>query len=592
MTIKSIKIKNVRGIDEIEISSPVFHNKPNILVAPNGFGKSSIATAFKNAAHQTSIKMPSRDRHRHNDDALAEIVIELDGTERGSVLSVTETARTNEIRKKFDIHVISDLRRVKAHSRKIGGYSKPEGRIVIDPIEICSVPPSIKSPYKKAEVSRQLGCPKKLVPDLSTTLFCSPTFVLKADHVLQDIKAIRKPRNWSKMEAVAKKAASFLEGENNDVLTSISSLVADCAPLADMLAIAEEASSLSNIDAFLAVYQLGLLTPPGDDSLRSYIKRLRYKELKESLARLLADLGTAWKAARVHERGGKLIVIMPDPEHISNGQRDVLLLACMLHMVRSSDTRKKAILVIDEVFDYLDDANLIVAQYFVSKLISESKLEKREIYVILLTHLDPKFFKNYVFSNQHVIYLNNERPLASPPAMKKMLAARSDPKVSSETRDGIAKYLLHYFPGGFNLSPGLGEIKGCRPTWGEPGRFARYVAEEFGKFNAGLECDPLAICAATRRAVEALAYLQLGDEDDKHAFIESHKTIAKLQFAAARGAVVPEAHYLLRIIFDDGLHWRPERDNLVAIAGKLSNPILKTMIVEAVRAADEAVQVP
>lgn len=46
MYIKSITIDNVRGFEHWTLEQAILPNRPNILVAPNGFGKSSIATAF------------------------------------------------------------------------------------------------------------------------------------------------------------------------------------------------------------------------------------------------------------------------------------------------------------------------------------------------------------------------------------------------------------------------------------------------------------------------------------------------------------------------------------------------------------------
>lgn len=43
---------------------------------------------------------------------------------------------------------------------------------------------------------------------------------------------------------------------------------------------------------------------------------------------------------------------------------------------------KKYLLLIDEVFDYLDDANLLAAQYYVSQLLD--KASSSEVYIVLL----------------------------------------------------------------------------------------------------------------------------------------------------------------------------------------------------------------
>ena len=45
--IKIIEIENIKGIHRKTFNLDIFPNKPSLLVAPNGFGKSSLATAFK-----------------------------------------------------------------------------------------------------------------------------------------------------------------------------------------------------------------------------------------------------------------------------------------------------------------------------------------------------------------------------------------------------------------------------------------------------------------------------------------------------------------------------------------------------------------
>ena len=139
MTIKNICIENIRGIDLLTIDADILKNRPNILVAPNGFGKTSIATAFRCAADQTSIKVRGEDRHKHEENRKSKIELELEENGSQSKLSVTENAHSNDVRKHFDIHVVSDLRKIKATTQWIpGGQGKPKGKMVIEPIVICN----------------------------------------------------------------------------------------------------------------------------------------------------------------------------------------------------------------------------------------------------------------------------------------------------------------------------------------------------------------------------------------------------------------------------------------------------------------------
>ena len=244
--------------------------------------------------------------------------------------------------------------------------------------------------------------------------------------------------------------------------------------------------------------------------------------------------------------------------------------------------KENAILIIDEVFDYLDDANLTAAQFYVSQIIQDYQEQKRKIYPIILTHLNPNFFRNYVFSNQNVIYLESQNQYDSIGALKKLISSRNDRSVPEDLKNNISKYLVHYHVDHFDFTDELATINGTRSSWAKTGIFQRFLSEEFQKYKDGEAYDPLAICAITRRRIEEKAYSQIAKKPTASEFFETHKTAPKLDFAVSNGASIPESHYLLRIIFDDGLHWDMSRDNTIPIVAKLSNPIIKQMIVNAV----------
>ena len=65
MVINSITIENVKGIERLEIKQTIKPNRPNILVAPNGFGKSSIAIAF-NSLKANKIELADENMHNGN----------------------------------------------------------------------------------------------------------------------------------------------------------------------------------------------------------------------------------------------------------------------------------------------------------------------------------------------------------------------------------------------------------------------------------------------------------------------------------------------------------------------------------------------
>jgi hypothetical protein len=55
-------------------------------------------------------------------------------------------------------------------------------------------------------------------------------------------------------------------------------------------------------------------------------------------------------------------------------------------------------------------------------------------------------------------------------------------------------------------------------------------------------------------------------------------TRKKLVYAESVGVTVPEYYYLLGVIYNDGMHWRENRDNISPIAAKLENLTIRHMI--------------
>lgn len=96
MTISQIEIRNIKGISHECFNVQLKAYKPNLLVAPNGFGKSSVATAFSSMNTQ---RMDLADKDHHKEDLKLEP--ELSITVDANKLTADKTK--NEIRKQFDV---------------------------------------------------------------------------------------------------------------------------------------------------------------------------------------------------------------------------------------------------------------------------------------------------------------------------------------------------------------------------------------------------------------------------------------------------------------------------------------------------------
>ena len=82
-----------------------------------------------------------------------------------------------------------------------------------------------------------------------------------------------------------------------------------------------------------------------------------------------------------HITDGKMILSIGDAQRISNGERDTLTFIAMLIQAESYFIKKDNILIIDEVFDYMDDAFLFVCESasVKDKVQNSSKLLLQEI---------------------------------------------------------------------------------------------------------------------------------------------------------------------------------------------------------------------
>ncbi|WP_288621601.1 hypothetical protein, partial [uncultured Treponema sp.] len=331
------------------------------------------------------------------------------------------------------------------------------------------------------------------------------------------------------------------------------------------------------LHVFGIIWAISYLLENYPNETEKYFIFERYQFYKNNLKSIISNINTSkFKKALVNEKGGNLNVVIPEPKFISNGQRDVLILISYLYHAQMCLKKQNSILVIDEVFDYLDDANLTVAQFYISKIIEDFKNADRQLFPMLLTHLNPNFFKNYVFSKQKVHYLNEGIQIVTP-ALQKLIDNRSDENL----KDLISRYLLHFHTDNYDFQEKLSTINGVRSSWGKKGNFEQFIEDEFNKYKTGSNYDPIAICAYTRKRIEEKVYFELTER--KEDFLKQYTTSEKLKIALSTGLEIPEEYFLLRIIYDEGLHSNSAKNNTAAIEAKLSNPIIKDMIIDATK---------
>lgn len=570
--LKVIEIENIKGIQHKRFELDIKANKPSLLVAPNGFGKSSLATAF-NSMNNRRIDLKEDDFHGEIEANLPRIYIEYVRPD-GTVLNLEATSTTNTISSEIDCFVINNLTKPRGIASQ---YGRATAVLEIqDVVLVDRIPQNRPFNYSYRDSQLRFGLNCRVLPNANIVLSNSKLIELISD-CYQDLQRANGDRIQGRINAIINEingqhgtaeslidwiALNRLENfKQIDYLNTIGNLINEID-----LGLNSEAKS------YLAAIQLIWLYNQDPNNFKNACTFKIYQLDKRRFDDTLTTFNCTWKNVRSSETGGKLVVKFPKANHISNGQRDILTFISMLFRAKRSLKKSANILIIDEVFDYLDDANLTAAQYYITSFIKEIDSIGKRIYPLILTHLNPNYFKNFTFSNQRVYYLDKSTIQVSQ-SMIRLLKNRENVNIKND----VDKYLLHYDPNTINKRSEFRAL-GIRELWGEENNFIQYLNGEITNYLSNQPYDPFAVCGGLRIKIEEIAYNKLQSEDARITFLSTHKTRCKLEKAEETGIFSPESHYLLGIIYNEGMHWKENQDNISPIASKLENLTIKKLI--------------
>lgn len=171
MNITSIIITNVKGIQKKQFDLRLMPNKPNLLVAPNGFGKSSIAAAFA-SMNRSRMTLDDNDCHQCDNQNQPELSIMVENDSRNTQ-TLTANNEQNEIRSKFDVIAIRSGLIPKATKRNMGRFTQAFASLEIQSIPICKVPAKVAFKYRYSSEKSAFGPNGKILPNISEQLKCA-----------------------------------------------------------------------------------------------------------------------------------------------------------------------------------------------------------------------------------------------------------------------------------------------------------------------------------------------------------------------------------------------------------------------------------
>lgn len=579
--IQRIKIENIKGKSSFEVSfTNLTANQPNIVVAPNGYGKSTIATAFKAAQHG-KLKLDPRDIYQQNPDNHPKLEIELLGDHAGNfIASDTESNISSNI----SLGVISSPLYAKSTTRHYGARTASTADLRIEDIIVYpSIPERCSIDYSYNQIKRDFENKGKLFLNISEML-------LNCGNIGR-ILEIRE--NLNKCISQARIQSSFSDFLNACPNRGTTEEIKRAIPLDRIAALrnndnvaalfdcinemAHKPSEWQPIDVVFTAIQLckviGYHYDAGDrDIIKKAYAYLEYKAVREIIDNRLEDFNTTGRTIRTREDHGKLIVGFERADSLSNGERDILSFVVNITKFEHLFRKTVGILIIDEVFDYLDGSNMLAVQYYLIELVKSCKAKGKVLFPIIFTHLDPAVFSNYYFQKKKIHYISLSAPIELRSDLVKMLRLRESGTLCDEEKQEIEKYYLHYVDENHTLNAELAQKVALDFSDSNTSFRTKLYAEITEKYLSEATYNPVMVIAGLRIKIEEVIYQQL-DPEKQESYIAEHKVINKLNYAIAQGVDVPELFFLLQPLYNDGLHLGGNDD---VVRSKIKSSYLKT----------------
>lgn len=594
--ITNIEIHNIKGIGSASIPCDFFPNKPNFLLAPNGTGKTSIATGF-HALNKNRLSLKKTDYHINDDGkqlddsaSLVSITARINGVEQTFIADNEH----NDISSDFDVHVIRSGRYAKASTRRINGFSTATGAIRVPDITIAKVEKKYVIPYRFTDI-------KKNYPEPLRQKIINLRDYLKDDTANYDfiyniinikLKKYADNGKFQKLKTIFIDTYSEFLKHNKDIsslhlsvtalLSSFNNIQTLNNLLLNKIGLADKNNTEFEAMLTLNSIQLYDFYIQAKKDFNSAIKWLHYKLIKENTKkRIYYPNIRDHNKMNLIEHNGFLILQLPEQRLVSNGELDIVNLIGQFASIDIDTGKPNIIVLIDEVFDYLDDANLLIAQYFILNMIDDCKNKGKHLFPIILTHLHPELMKSYTFKIKHVSIFSRQQNYNILGYFTNLIIRRNQCKKNDQSiYNQISSYFLHYNPQ-WQLQQNtssylLTEIKMPNSLL-NPEQYYLHCDTELKNYCSNRSVkDPLLLCCALRIALERSIFNKLHSGQQRD-FINTNETIDKFYYAIDKNVDVPDTYFLLSSIYNPAMHIKRQEDTTL-IYQKIDNNFIRSII--------------
>ena len=578
--ITAISCTHVKGIEHLDIKCELYPNKPNFLVAPNGSGKSSLATAFA-SLNSRCLKVADSDRYdgKEWDDSSVSLTFE-DGT------SCCANLELNEVSGAVDVQVVRSGIYANMTNRRVGPRVLSQTKMSVQQCVLYErVPKTAKLGYsvtkERAKYASIVGSRMGNLADQ----FSSRQFLLELLGCERAFNKTTGSRYDAAINTFLKSVCPLApSAEQRETDAAAVAAISAVKPLAAIKGVLDRwLPGRGDVGNYLDAIQVNRFIEGKRADIRDVCAYMRFCEVRREVNEMLPLLDRTRSQVKARVKNGSLVIDFPDWDDASNGEIDVLQLCAALFRARVGlGDKEKSILILDEIFDYLDDANLLVAQHFLLEMMKQFKKTGKSIYVVILTHLDPSLFKSFRFNNLHVSYIEAaEGPAKSGPLFKLLVDRNRCQQELGDIYGAVSSHYLHFSNEDTASDEVLTYVERCgiAPKIGKPSAFRERMEEKLADYLADKPVSPPEVCCGIRIAIERVCYEALRSAEERDEYLRIEKgTEARLDFAEAHGVNVPESFHLMGSIYNSCMHLMGTPGELELVRRQLDNKIIRHMI--------------
>lgn len=287
--ISKITVKNIKGFSDRDnsIDVDIKSGKINILVAPNGYGKSSITAAFKSLT-KTKIKVEKEDIYKENEQLDSALSITED------TITYTADKNKNELANHFKVAVVNSRLVAKATSRNMGAFHSVQGHLGINDFEIIhKIPTNCTILYDPKSLKNDFGKNGKILPNISS-LLRDNAFLSQLDDIYSDLdkqSAKMRQENINGIIQIINALNGTIENiKANFEEKSLSELNKDSS-YRNIVELINRHKNIKGLELFLYFYQIQKIYLSDKPMVKAKVQRAKYELFKQSFDNNLAIIG-------------------------------------------------------------------------------------------------------------------------------------------------------------------------------------------------------------------------------------------------------------------------------------------------------------